>query len=132
MNSFLTKFFNWDYLSEIPVGALYETYFLYLVILTAAIPIAIKIFFKIQKRSKAYQKFDRQWLWGYISLALVGLFIWFSITQQLPTFGSRLMVYIWIFALILFKIYLLIYYRRVVVGEVKNYHEKKRKEKYLH
>lgn len=131
MSSFFGKIFDWERLIAIPTSALYEKYFLYIVLAILVGPILLKILLNIKKRSKAYAKFDRLWFWAYLSLGAVGLFIWFSITQGLPIFGSRLVTYIWLFSLVALKIYLFIYYRLVTLKDVKKYHEKRRKDKYL-
>ena len=71
------------------------------------------------------------WFWGYMAFGLSGLFVIFSVNQNLPMFGTRLAVFIWLALAIIYAIYLTIYFRKVTVKEVLNFKEKKRKEKYL-
>jgi Ca2+/Na+ antiporter len=131
MSNFITGLFTWKHLSEAPTSPLYTEYFLYLIIFLFAVTIVVRIFFKIRGRSVAYRSFDRQWFWGLATFSALGLFVWFSVTQLLPTFGTRLAVYIWALSLLIYKVYLCLYYLKVTIKDVAKFNEKKRKEKYL-
>jgi hypothetical protein len=75
--------------------------------------------------------FDSVWFWGYLSIGLVGLFIWFSRTQALPLFSTRLISYLWVLSTIIFTIGLVVYFKKEIPKQIVKYTEQKRKAKYL-
>lgn len=123
--------FNPEYLLAVPTLSKYEAYYLYLSIFILVVSLSLKLFFKIKKRSEAFRDFDRFWFWGYLAIGLSGLFIWFSRSQQLPTFGTRLISYLWLGVVLVYALFLLFYYLKFVTKAIESYHEKKRKERYL-
>jgi hypothetical protein len=132
MNSFISKYLSWEYLSGVSTSDIYQKYLLYFILAMFTATVLLKIYLKVIKRSKAYIKFDQQWFWGFFVIEIVGLFLWFSVTQSLPTLGSRIAVYLWLFSIVVYKVYLYIHFKKVVTKEVEAFNQKKRKEKYLH
>lgn len=131
MNSFWSRHLSAEYLLGISSNMTFQRGLLALALMVMLLPIFLKVFLVIKKRSKAYQKFDRLWFWGLLTLGLVGTFVWFSVTQGLPTLGSRMVVYLWGLITAGYGIFIFIYYKKVVVSDVAKFYEKKRKEKYL-
>ncbi len=94
--------------------------------------IGYKIYLKIKgDRPKVYKKFDRIWFWGYLTTGVIGLFVWFSRTQNLPIFSTRFISYSFLLIFILFTAYLIYLFTEKTPKELNKYYEKKRKEKYL-
>lgn len=131
MNRIVEKYLNWDYLYGVSENVWFQEYLLYVAIFVILVPVIVAIFFKLRKRSKAYKNFDKKFFWGFLILGLLGLFVWFSVSQSLTTLGSRITVFLWLSSIAIYKTYLYIYFRKVTVKEVTNFHEKKRKDKYL-
>lgn len=127
----LSSFFNPDYLFATPTESTYEPYYLYLALFILILVLGLRVFFRFSSRSKVYLGFDRRWFYGYLALALSGVFLWFSRNQQLPTFGTRIFSYIWIALIFGYSFYLFFYYKKTLTKKLISYHEKKRKEKYL-
>lgn len=123
--------FNPDYFLAVPTESRYEIYFLYLSIAILVAVIGAKIYLRLNKRPKAYLELDRRWFWGYLIISLLGMFVWFSRSQELPTFGTRLATYVWFNTIWIYTLYLYFYYKRTFIKDLASYHEKKRKEKYL-
>jgi len=123
--------FNPEYLLAVPAVSRYEVYYLYLSVFITTVVLFLKLLFRKGKRSEAFRSFDKFWFWGYLAIGLSGLFIWFSRNQQLPTFGTRIVSYLWLGIVLVYAVFLLFYYLRFVTKAIESYHEKKRKERYL-
>lgn len=80
---------------------------------------------------KVLKGFYKLWTWGYILIGITGLFVWFSRTQALPVFSTRIISYIWILILVAFSGYVLWYGRTQLERGLTKYHEQQRKAKYL-
>lgn len=127
----LNNFFTINHLTENSQTILYEKGLLYFSIALVSLTILTMVSLKLKKRPEVYRKFDQLWGWGLVIFGLAGLFEWFSVDQSLPTFGTRLAVYIWFSALLAFAVFAFLYYKSKTTNELAKFHEKKRKEKYL-
>lgn len=127
----IKSFFSSEYLLAVPQDSVYEIYFLYLSFLILITVIGAKIYFKFNKRSEAYLDFDKRWFWGYLAIGLTGVFFWFTRNQKLPTFGTRIVSYLWLVSALLYSFYIYYYYQTKTKRNVLDFNEKKRKEKYL-
>jgi hypothetical protein len=78
-----------------------------------------------------YKSFDVQWFWGYFSLGLVGLFVYFSRDQRLPIFGTRIASYLFLTTTMFFSVYLFVYFQKVTKKHIARFVDKERKNKYL-
>jgi hypothetical protein len=132
MNNFLNTYIKSSYLYETAAGGKYEAFYLYLSVFLLVVILAVRIYLFLKKgRAGAYKRFDQLWFWGYFSLGLAGLFIWFSRTQLLPMFSTRIVSYLWLLGILVLKGYLIFYYFRILPARVTKYYEKARKTKYL-
>jgi amino acid transporter len=130
MNS-LGVFLSPEYLFEVATNTKFEIYYLYGSLAIIAACMGIKFALYLRKREEAYKPFDRLWFWGYLGIGALGLFTWFSRSQGLPVFGTRFFSYLWIFVVLGYAAFLYFYSKKRVKTEVKKYHERSRKEKYL-
>lgn len=131
MNKFISTYFKSDYLLRVAPETRFEPYFLFIALALIMIVITLKFLFKIKGRSVAYKNFDRLWFWGYFTLSIIGLFLWFSRNQGLPFFGTRLVSYLWIISLFFFVVFLFLYFHKRTKKEIMAHLDRKRKEKYL-
>lgn len=127
----ISKIFTWAHLIGNPESPLYGSGLLYISLVLVLLPVIIFIYLRFRGRPESYRKFDQLWTWGFFSIGLLGLFEWFSVDQALPTFGTRLAVYLWTLFLIGLSVYVIFYFYTKTVKEIAAFHEKKRKEKYL-
>lgn len=132
MSNFLATYFNSKYLLEAVSGTNYEKYYLYVSLTVLVSVILFRIYISIKKnRPDAYRFFDKLWFWSYLSLGLFGVFIWFSRSQLLPLFSTRLVSYAWILSNLGLLGYLVYYFLKIIPGKLTTFYEKKRKSKYL-
>ncbi|MDD3679158.1 MAG: hypothetical protein PHT36_02865 [Patescibacteria group bacterium] len=128
----IVSFFDPKYLMAVPVESSFHFLFLTLPAVAVLSPVLLKIFFRFfKKRHGGYEEFDKLWFWGYETIGLIGLFIFFSRDQRLPIFGTRIASYLVIIAMLIFSSFLFFYFRKFTKKEISYYLEKKRKEKYL-
>jgi hypothetical protein len=128
----LKSYFSWDFLYSPVSGSSYEKLYLFLSVFIIALTICYRIYLLIKgDRPAVLKRFDTIWFWGYLTLGLVGLFIWFSRTQALPLFSTRLISYLWVLAIIFFTIGLAVYFKKEIPKQIVKYTEQKRKAKYL-
>lgn len=126
-------YFSSQYLLSVATGSKFEFLYLSVSIFMIVLVVLAKlaIVFK-KKRIKAYKSFDNIWFWGYFTQGLAGLFIWFSRTESLAFFSSRLVSYFWIILNFVLAGYLIYYYKNILPQKIEKHFEKSRKEKYLH
>lgn len=132
MNRFL-EMFSWPNLNQMPDTALYRDGLVYLALILFVAPLLLSVYLKLKAKGRpsAYRGFDRIWFWGLLILGFAGLFEWFSVSQKLPFFGTKLAILIWAVLVLGFGAFLAIYFRTQTVKELVRHHEKKRKERYL-
>jgi hypothetical protein len=119
-------------LIETVSGTKYEVAYLYLPIALILGIISYRIFLYIKSgRPEVYKPFDRYWFWGYFTLALVGLVIWFARSQSLPLISTRLVSYTWLLSLLVYACFLAFYFLRIIPQKLTTYYETQRKKKYL-
>jgi hypothetical protein len=125
-------YFSWDFLYSPVSGSSYEKIYLFLSVFIITLVICYRLFLFIRgNRPLVYKKFDSIWFWGYLALGLSGLFIWFSRTQALPFFSTRLVSYLWILLLLVFSAWVIFYLKKEIPQKIVKYTEQKRKAKYL-
>lgn len=125
-------FFSNDYLFTATTNTKFELFYLYFSIFILLMVIGYKMYLKFKgSRAKFYKKFDRMWFWGYLTLGISGLFIWFSRTQNLPMFSTRFVSYTYLLLVIFFTLYIVYLFSTKAPQELNIYYEKKRKEKYF-
>lgn len=128
----LKIFFSKDYLFSVSSGTKFENVYLYLAVFLILMAIGFIIFVRAKSsRMKIAKGFNKVWFWGYLTIGVIGLFIWFSRTQGLSIFSTRFVSYNWLLLIIIFSGYLTFLFKTKVPKEVSKYYEKKRKEKYL-
>ncbi len=132
MKNWINTYFSSSYLLGETTGSKFERFYFYipLILIAAAVIYRIYIFIK-GKRPVVYKPFDSYVLWGGISFGLAGLFIYFARTQELPTFSTRLVSYLWVILLLAYKIFLWIYLKTKLSKKIEKYLEAQRKAKYL-
>lgn len=128
----LKYFLSKGYLLEIATGTKYEIAYLVISGLLVLGVITYRIFLRIKgNRAEAMRSFDKIWFWGYLTLGLSGLFIWFSRNQALPIFSVRLLSLLWIAAVIISTAFIAYYFKTKIPKVLDKYYETKRKAKYL-
>lgn len=132
MRNFIAVYLSNNYLLGVVSGTRFEAYYLYVSAAIVSLAILFRLFIYVKGgRAKAYYRFDRLWFYGYSLFGLFGLFIWFSRTQALSIFSTRIVSYLWLISLLGYTIYLIYYLVRIMPEKLVKYYEKKRKKKYL-
>lgn len=114
------------------VGGKFERFYLYFPMILIVASLVYRLYILIKgKRPVVYKTFDSYLFWGGFSFGLVGLFLYFSRTQELPTFSTRLASYFWLILLIVYIVFLIYSYKRKIPAKISKYYEAQRKAKYL-
>jgi hypothetical protein len=127
---YLTKGYLLNPVTETRFDLIYLTLSITLIIAPVILRILIKFKFK-NRPKKVYQFFDKLWFWTSLSLGFIGLFIWFSRTQSLPIFGTRLASYIFLIAIPISAGLIFWYFKAKIPQKLVTHYEKSRKKKYL-
>lgn len=132
MKSWFNLYLTQEFLLGVAVDGKYEVMYLILplMILFVIFGFRVYIFFK-KNRPTYFREFDSWFFWGTLLFSLIGLFIYFSRTQELPTFSSRLFSYFWIFCIFIYYGFLVVYWLIKIPKLKKRYYEAKRKSKYF-
>ena len=132
MKNWFRVYFSSDYLWTPTSGAKFEKYYLIVSLVILALAIFYRIYIFVRgNRPTVLKSFDRYLFWGYLSFGITGLFIWFSRSQTLPMFSTRLISYLWIASGIAYTIFLAFYWHKKVPQKLSKFYENKRKSKYL-
>lgn len=132
MKKWINTYFSSSYLLSETTGGKFERFYLYLpLILIVTVLIYRAYIFVKGKRPVVYKTFDSYVLWGGLSFGLAGLFIYFARTQELPTFSTRLISYLWLVLLLVYTIFLWVYLKTKLSKKIEKYFEAQRKAKYL-
>lgn len=132
MKNQINLYLNREYFLSVATSTKLQLFYLLLPLLLLLLTFGTRFYIFIRgKRPAAYRQFDFFWFWGFLSFAVIGLFIYFSRLQELPIFSTRAISYLWIFLLLTFVGFLCGYYKIIIPGEIKKYYEAKRKAKYL-
>lgn len=132
MKSFLSTYLSLNYLWTTTTGGKYEKFYLYFPIaLIVAVFVYRIILFVRGNRPAVYKAFDSYMFWGYVSLALFGLWIYFVRTQGLPIFSTRLVSYLWLLSIVLYSFFLFLYFKKNLPEKLEKYTESARKARYL-
>ena len=131
MNS-LKTYLSTNYLASPVSGTKWELFYLIFACLIIFGAIGYRIFLRFKgSRPKAFKSFDKLWFWGAILFGLFGLFIYFSRTQGLPVFSTRMISYLWVLSVLAYSTFLIFNYRISIPEKLHNYYEGKRKSKYI-
>lgn len=130
----ISFFFSKEYLFATIQNSRFENLYLYLSLLLIVAPIILKIALAIWfkgRPKKIYKTFDSIWFWGFWTLGILGLFVWFSRTQLLPIFSTRFVSYLWLLLISVMAIWLFIYYKKRIPNLSEKYYKAARKKRYL-
>jgi len=132
MKNWINTYLSNSYMLGVNTATKYELFYLVASGLLISFAGIFRLFIFIKgNRPKAYKTFDSFTFWGLLSLGIFGLFIYFSRTQELPIFSTRLISYLWIIGLVGYVGGLVYYLKKKLPSKVEKYYESKRKAKYL-
>jgi hypothetical protein len=113
-------------------GTKYEVAYLAFACLVVLLAFGFRLYIFIKKnRVPLLKKYDRIWVWGGVTFALWFLFIWFSRTQALPIFSTRVIMVISLLVFFSSAGWFFFYSKKKAKALTKEFYTAKRKQKYL-
>lgn len=131
LNKLKSKFTS-DFLLS-PLGnTKFDNWYLVFGIMLFVAPFVLKIYLKTNPRPRAvYGTVDRVWFWGFLTSAVLTVFVWFARVQRLPLFGTRLASYLVLLIMLPVGLYVLWFYKKRLPALLNKHYEVTRKKKYI-
>lgn len=128
--SYITKY-DYDYFFGIPTGkGIYAWLALFFIMLVTTVALYL-YFIKKGKIELPYKKFAKRFFWPNLTIAITGLILIFLRFESINYFSFRFWDFLLVFCFIALNIYFYLYYRGRLQDEIEEFHQKKRKEKWL-